>query len=102
MASPYRIYHSPLESRYCSEEMKSLFSMESRHSTWRKLWLFLAQSEKELGIDTITDKAIQEMEAHLVLTDEDFKTARMEEEIRRHVSLSSNTHMSMTSSLTGV
>jgi adenylosuccinate lyase len=64
--------------------MSQLFSQRSRHSTWRKLWLYLAQSEKELGIDTITSEALQQMEAHLEVTDEDFEVARVEEKRRRH------------------
>jgi hypothetical protein len=78
-------YRSPLEGRYCSKEMLKLFSMRSRHSTWRELWLYLAQSEKELGIDTITDEGLEQMKAHLMVTDEDFEIARVEEGIRRHV-----------------
>ncbi len=65
--------------------MSKLFSQRSRHSTWRKLWLGLAESERELGIDTITPEALEQMRAHLVLTDEDFEIARVEEKRRRHV-----------------
>lgn len=65
--------------------MSQLFSQRSRHSTWRKLWLSLAESEKELGIDTITDEALEQMRAHLTVTDEDFEVARVEEKSRRHV-----------------
>jgi adenylosuccinate lyase len=87
MASQYDTYQTPLTGRYCSPEMSNLFSQRSRHSTWRKLWLYLAQSEKELGIDTITDEALEQMKAHLTVTDEDFETARVEEKKRRHVSV---------------
>jgi adenylosuccinate lyase len=65
--------------------MSQLFSQRSRHSTWRKLWLSLAESEKELGIPTITEEALEQMRAHLTVTDEDFEVARVEEKIRRHV-----------------
>ena len=65
--------------------MSQLFSQRSRHSTWRKLWLSLAESEKELGIDTITDEALEQMRAHLTVSDEDFEVARVEEKSRRHV-----------------
>lgn len=85
MASPYDSYQTSLTTRYCSKEMSTLFSQRSRHSTWRKLWLGLAESEKELGIDTITPEALQQMKAHLTVTDEDFEVARVEEKIRRHV-----------------
>lgn len=84
--SPYDVYQTSLTSRYCSAEMTQLFSQRSRHSTWRKLWLGLAEAEHELGIDTITPQALEEMRAHLIVTDDDFEAARIEERIRRHVS----------------
>lgn len=84
----FDIYQTSLTGRYCSPEMSQLFSRRSRHSTWRKLWLYLAQSERELGIETITAKALEEMEAHLTVTDEDFEIARIEEKVRRHVRIS--------------
>ena len=65
--------------------MSQLFSQRSRHSTWRKLWLSLAESEKELGVDTITDEALEQMRDHLTVNDEDFEVARIEEKSRRHV-----------------
>ncbi|KAI1878805.1 hypothetical protein JX265_002982 [Neoarthrinium moseri] len=77
-------YKTPLDSRYSSDEMKQLFSQRSRHSTWRKLWLYLAESEKELGIDSITDEALAQMRAHLTVTDDDFGVAAVEEKRRRH------------------
>ncbi|KAI1372430.1 adenylosuccinate lyase [Hypoxylon crocopeplum] len=82
--SPYDSYQTSLTTRYCSPAMSQLFSQRSRHSTWRKLWLSLAESEKELGIDTITDEALEQMRAHLTVTDEDFEVARIEEKSRRH------------------
>lgn len=48
----YDYYKTPLDSRYSSEEMKKLFSQRSRHSTWRQLWLWLAEAEKELGLES--------------------------------------------------
>ena len=77
-------YQTSLTGRYCSIEMSQLFSQRSRHSTWRKLWLYLAQSERELGIESITLEALEEMKTHLLLTDADFQTARIEEKRRRH------------------
>ncbi|KAI4159944.1 MAG: hypothetical protein LQ342_006160 [Letrouitia transgressa] len=64
--------------------MKQLFSARNRHSTWRKLWLYLAEGEKELGIDLISDEALEQMRAHLTVTDEDFCMAAAEEKRRRH------------------
>lgn len=90
MASQYDAYQTSLTSRYCSLEMSKLFSQRSRHSTWRKLWLGLAECEKELGIDTITPEALEQMKAHLEVTDEDFETARIEEKRRRHVRIFSS------------
>ena len=61
-----------------------LFSARSRHSIWRKLWYFLAQAEKEVGIKSITDEALNQMADHLTVTDDDFAVAAMEEQRRRH------------------
>ena len=75
---------TPLDSRYSSAEMKQLFSARSRHSVWRKLWLLLAEAEKEVGVEGITDEALEQMRAHLTLTDDDFAVAAIEEKRRRH------------------
>lgn len=85
--SSFDSYQTSLTTRYCSAEMSGLFSQRSRHSTWRKLWLGLAEAESELGIATVTPQALEEMRAHLTVTDEDFETARVEEKKRRHVRL---------------
>ena len=53
--------------------MIKLFSSRERATTWRKLWLWLAQAEKELGLIQISDKAIEAMQANLIVTDEAFK-----------------------------
>jgi len=54
------IYKTPLSGRYASQEMNQLWSNNSKYTTWRKLWIALAETEKELGID-ITDEQIEEM-----------------------------------------
>lgn len=59
-------YSSPLTSRYASDEMSYNFSDAKKFSTWRRLWLYLALGERKLGLNEITDEAIQEMEANLV------------------------------------
>ena len=56
-------YESPLCSRYASDKMQFVFSPDFKFSTWRKLWVALAESEKELGL-AITDEQISEMKAH--------------------------------------
>ncbi|MHB1483871.1 MAG: adenylosuccinate lyase [Saccharofermentanales bacterium] len=55
-------YESPLNSRYASKEMQYLFSPDMKFKTWRRLWIALAQTQKELGLD-ITDEQIEQMEA---------------------------------------
>ncbi|MEZ0536270.1 adenylosuccinate lyase [Caldicellulosiruptoraceae bacterium PP1] len=57
------IYESPLNSRYASNEMKKLFSDDNRFKLWRKLWIALAESEKELGLN-ITDEQIDELKKY--------------------------------------
>ena len=74
-------YENPLCLRYASDEMKCIFSNDKKFSTWRKLWLVLAESEKELGLD-ITDAQLDEMRAHL--TDIDYETAKEYENLLRH------------------
>lgn len=75
--------------------MLHLFSPQVRSITWRKLWLWLAESEKELGLD-ISDDAISQMKAHLTLTDQDFEVAAIEEKKRRHDGQQSKTISSRT------
>ncbi|KAH6998936.1 L-Aspartase-like protein [Ilyonectria sp. MPI-CAGE-AT-0026] len=82
--SPYDAYQTSLTHRCCSDEMTTIFSQRSRHSSWRKLWLALAEAEVELGINVITPEALDQMRAHLTVTDADFDAARVEEKIRRH------------------
>lgn len=59
-------------------EMKTIFSARTRATTWRLLWVWLAEAEKELGID-ISDEAIKQMKANVVMTDKDFVVAAEEE-----------------------
>jgi len=63
--------------------MLTLFSPRTRASTWRQLWIYLAQSQKELGL-AISDNAIEQMQAAKTMTDEDFDVAAVEEKRRRH------------------
>ncbi|EEQ37024.1 putative adenylosuccinate lyase [Clavispora lusitaniae] len=77
-------YSTPLSSRYASEEMSKIFSLRNRFSTWRKLWLNLAIAEKQVGLSVITDEAIEQMEKHLEITDEEIAAASVEEAKVRH------------------
>nr|XP_056703059.1 adenylosuccinate lyase [Euleptes europaea] len=74
-------YRSPLVSRYASPDMAFNFSERKKFGTWRRLWLYLAQAEKSLGLP-ITDEQIKEMEANLDSID--FKMAEEEEKRLRH------------------
>ncbi|KAK2744733.1 adenylosuccinase ade13 [Onygenales sp. PD_40] len=82
--SNFDTYATPLAGRYASKEMLTLFSARSRTGTWRQLWTWLAEAEKELGIAQITDEAIDQMKANLRPSDEAFEITRQEEKIRRH------------------
>ncbi|XP_055323414.1 adenylosuccinate lyase [Sitodiplosis mosellana] len=79
--SEYEGYRSPLSTRYATKEMQFLFSDQFKFSTWRKLWIFLAQAEKELGLK-ITDEQIKQMQANWDKID--FKAAAAEERKTRH------------------
>lgn len=74
-------YVSPLCERYASKEMKYIFSPKFKFGTWRKLWIILAESEKELGID-ISQEQIDEMKAKA--DDIDFEYADKKETEVRH------------------
>jgi len=79
-------YRSPLESRYASPEMRSLWSDQRKFSTWRRLWLALAESQQELGLrindEPISDEQLDELRAHL--DDIDFTRAAEHEARLRH------------------
>ena len=77
------IYKTPLAGRYASGEMNYLWSSDKKYSTWRKLWIALAKTEQELGID-ITDKQIKQMEENVDNIDYDI-VAKREAECRHDV-----------------
>lgn len=77
------VYESPLNSRYASKEMQYIFSPDKKFSTWRKLWIALAESEQELGLD-ITDEQIAQMKEHIYDINYDVAAAR-EKEVRHDV-----------------
>ena len=76
-------YVTPLSGRYPSDEMNYLWSNDSKYSTWRKLWIALAETEKELGID-ITEEQIEEMRQNVNNIDYDI-VAKRERECRHDV-----------------
>ncbi len=75
------IYQSPLCERYASKEMQSIFSNDRKFSTWRKLWVALAESEQELGLP-ISNEQIQEMKSQI--SNIDYEKAKQYERELRH------------------
>ena len=74
-------YVSPLSERYASKEMQYIFSPDMKFRTWRKLWIALAETEKELGLN-ITQEQIDELKAHA--EDINYEVARERERQVRH------------------
>lgn len=75
------VYENPLLSRYASKEMAELFSDDVKFKTWRRLWVALAECEKDMGLD-ITDEQIAELKAHL--DDINYDVAEAQEKLVRH------------------
>jgi adenylosuccinate lyase len=74
-------YESPLNSRYASSEMQEVFSPDMKFKTWRRLWIALAEAEKELGLN-ITDEQINELKEHK--DDINYEVAEAKEKEFRH------------------
>ena len=74
-------YETPLNSRYASKEMQYIFSPDRKFTTWRRLWIALAESEMELGLP-VTQAQVDELKAHV--DDIDYEAARKHEERVRH------------------
>lgn len=74
-------YQSPLSERYASKEMQYIFSPDKKFRTWRRLWIALAETEKELGLP-ITEEQIEELRAHA--DDINYDVAKEREKIVRH------------------
>ncbi|MBD5137592.1 MAG: adenylosuccinate lyase [Lachnospiraceae bacterium] len=74
-------YQSPLSERYASREMQYIFSPDKKFKTWRRLWIALAETEKELGLN-ITDEQIEELKAHA--DDINYDVATEREALVRH------------------
>ncbi|MGM9933541.1 adenylosuccinate lyase [uncultured Clostridium sp.] len=77
------LYSTPLNSRYASKEMSFIFSDDMKFTTWRKLWIALAEGEKELGLN-ITDEQIKELKEHVNDINYD-EAAKREKEVRHDV-----------------
>jgi len=75
------VYDNPLIDRYASREMSALWSPQTKHSTWRRLWVALAEAERELGLD-ISPAQLDELRAHV--DDIDFAAAAKYEKQLRH------------------
>ena len=74
-------YQSPLSERYASPEMQYIFSPDKKFKTWRRLWIALAETEKELGLP-ITQEQIDELKAHA--EDINYDVAKERERLVRH------------------
>ena len=74
-------YVSPLSERYASKEMQYIFSPDMKFRTWRKLWIALAETEKELGL-SITDEQIEELKANA--ENINYDVAKEREKVCRH------------------
>ena len=79
--SRYEKYISPLSGRYAGSKMQYLFSQEHKFRTWRRLWVALAESERELGLN-ISEEQIQELKAHQ--DDINYREAELREREIRH------------------
>ncbi|MBK1810148.1 adenylosuccinate lyase [Clostridium sp. YIM B02505] len=77
------LYSTPLNSRYASKEMSYLFSDDMKFSTWRKLWVVLAESERELGLN-ITEEQVNELKEHIYDINYD-EAIKKEKEVRHDV-----------------
>ncbi len=77
----YNRYTSPLTGRYASKEMQYIFSQDNKFKTWRKLWIALAETEHELGLN-ITQEQIDELKAHK--DDINYEVAEAREKEVRH------------------
>lgn len=93
-------YKNPLEERYSSEEMLFNFSHNNKFRTWRKLWIALAEIEKDLGLD-ITDEQIAELKANAENIDYD-KAAEYEKKFRHDVMAHVHTYGDVAPSAKGI
>ena len=81
--SPADRYENPLSVRYASAEMSALFSARQKFAMWRRLWLWLAEAERELGLP-IPESALSQLREHLVPTDAELAAADRYERETKH------------------
>lgn len=79
----YTTYSNPLTDRYCSKDMSYIFSPQFKFSTWRRLWVALAEGEHELGIN-ITEEQLDELRANIDNINFD-EARKIEKEVRHDV-----------------
>ena len=85
---PYLVYETALSKRYASKEMRENFGDRKKFTTWRRLWVILAEEQKELGIANISDEQIQEMTANIENIDFDYvqeEEARIRHDVMAHI-----------------
>jgi len=79
----YQTYESPFNTRYSSDDMKLIFSQETKFKTWRRLWVALAEAERELGLN-ITEAQIEELKKNIDKLNYEVAEAK-EKEVRHDV-----------------
>ena len=79
----YTMYTNPLTDWYCSKDMSYIFSPQFKFSTWRKLWVALAEGEKELGLN-ITEEQLEELRNNIDNINFD-EARKIEKEVRHDV-----------------
>lgn len=88
MDSNYTVYETALSKRYASQEMRENFGDRKKFTTWRKLWVILAEAQKELGITNISDEQIKEMTDNIENIDFDYvqeEEARIRHDVMAHI-----------------
>lgn len=88
MESPYMVYETALSKRYASKEMRENWGELKKFTTWRRLWIILAEAQKELGLANITDEQIDEMKANVSNIDFNYiqeEEARIRHDVMAHI-----------------
>ncbi|MBX4197959.1 adenylosuccinate lyase [Candidatus Parcubacteria bacterium] len=82
--SAFRIYKSPLTSRYTGAAMQELFGDQRKFTTWRILWYKMAFCQHRLGVSRVTMPQVEELERHVNITDEEIRAAMALEKTLKH------------------